>query len=80
MSGTLMEELAVLLRRTLKQPGLVIARDTTADDIPGWDSLNHMFVVMEIEMRFGVPVAADEVAALPDLGALCDLIAARRAG
>jgi len=39
-----------------------------ADDIPGWDSLNLMFVVMEIEARFRVPLSAEEIAALPDIG------------
>jgi acyl carrier protein len=80
MTRVTIEDLAAVLRRVLAQPRLAVARDTTADDIPGWDSLNHMFIVMEIEARFHVPVSAEEVAALPNIGALCDLIAERLGG
>lgn len=73
-----MDELGQLLRETLAQRHLMISRETTADDIPGWDSLSHLFVVMEIEMRFGIAVSAEEIGQLPNIGSLCDLIAMRR--
>lgn len=78
MNQALFDEVCAIVRRTFAQPRLVVTRRTAAADVPGWDSLSHMFLVMEIEARFHVPISAEEVAALSDIGALCDLIEERR--
>nr|WP_282961738.1 acyl carrier protein [Plastoroseomonas hellenica] len=72
------EQVCGIMRRTFSQPGLVITRATSASDVPGWDSLNHLFLAMEIEAGLNVEVSAEEIAALPNVGSLCDLIEARR--
>ena len=74
------EKLCALMRRTFNQPSLVITRDTTADNVSGWDSLNHTILVLEIENAFGVVIAADETAKLPNVGALWKHIEERRQG
>nr|WP_314074252.1 acyl carrier protein [uncultured Roseococcus sp.] len=76
---TILDTLGAVLRRTFRQPNLVVSRSTSAADVPGWDSLNHLFLVMELEAEFDVDIAADEVARLPDIGALADLVAERLA-
>jgi len=74
MADTTFEMLGAAIRRTFAQPKLQIHRDTTASEIPGWDSLSHLFLVMEIEVRFGISLDAEEISNLPDVGALSDLI------
>ncbi|MCP5149645.1 MAG: acyl carrier protein [Chromatiales bacterium] len=34
-----------------------IDAETTADDIPGWDSLSHTIVMLSIEKKFGISIA-----------------------
>lgn len=40
-------------------------------DLPQWDSMGHMEVVMRIEEEFGIPVDADGIAELTSVEAIC---------
>lgn len=51
-----------------------IARDTTADDIDGWDSLSHMNLIVAVEMGFNIRFSTKDVRALKDVGDLIDTI------
>lgn len=50
-----------------------ITRETTADDVPGWDSIAHVYIVLEIERKLGIKLPADEVFSLANVGELADL-------
>ncbi|MBE9076499.1 acyl carrier protein [Romeria aff. gracilis LEGE 07310] len=47
---------------------------TTAKDIDGWDSLNHINLVLGAEQEFGVKFKTSEVAKLQNVGEFVDLI------
>ena len=51
-----------------------IARNTTADDIDGWDSLSHMNLIVAVEMGFNIRFNTKDVRALKDVGDLIDTI------
>lgn len=53
---------------------IAIRRDMTAKDIEGWDSFNHVRLIVAIEERFGINFSTTEVADLRDVGELIDLI------
>lgn len=59
-------------------PDLKLARDLTADDIDGWDSMMTINVMIAIEKRFKIKFAAAEMANLKadgaNIGTLADLI------
>jgi acyl carrier protein len=63
----------------LSQPDLELTPRTTADDVPGWDSMSHIAVVVEAECRFGILFDTAEVEALQSVGALVRAIEAKRA-
>jgi acyl carrier protein len=44
------------------------------EDVPNWDSLNHLNVVVALEERFGVVLSTDEMASMLSVGALVDLL------
>jgi acyl carrier protein len=73
------EELVQVLRETFHQYTVPITESSTAADVPGWDSLNHVVLLMELEERFGVVLTPEETTKLPDVGALHRLIMARAA-
>ena len=52
-----------------------ITRATAALDIDGWDSVTHVYVMLEIERRFGVTIRDDRVFTLDNVGDLVDLLA-----
>lgn len=73
-----MEELEEVFRKVFFDDAIELRREHTAIDIGGWDSLSHVRLIMEMERHFSIALAAAEVAGLHDVGALADLIAAKR--
>jgi len=49
--------------------------DLTARDVPGWDSFNHINLVIQVEQEFGIRFSDSEVSSLRDVGQLKQLIA-----
>jgi acyl carrier protein len=43
-------------------------------DLPQWDSMGHMEVMMALESRFGIEISADTIAALTSVPAICAYI------
>jgi acyl carrier protein len=71
------ETFAALVRRVLNRPGLTLTPDMRATQVPGWDSLQHVVILMEVEAATGVEIDPSETLKVPDLGALLQLISAR---
>jgi acyl carrier protein len=40
----------------------------TAGDVPGWDSLGHLNLIIALEKRFGIKFATAEIARLKEEG------------
>jgi acyl carrier protein len=53
---------------------LTLQRETTADDVDGWDSLMHVNLVVAVENDFGIRFAVAEMASLANVGEWIDLI------
>ena len=68
------------LRVTFKDPGLVIDRSTTADDIDGWDSLSHAVLIMRLEKNFNVRIPAATATSFRNIGELVDSLVALSGG
>jgi acyl carrier protein len=48
--------------------------DTTADEVPGWDSLSHVNVILDIEKEFQIRFKSIEVLKLKNIGDLQKLV------
>jgi acyl carrier protein len=59
------------------EDGFVIADPMSFDDIPGWDSVGHMNLVMELESHFGIRFDMDEIVGLDSVGAVRAIVARR---
>ena len=53
---------------------VVVRRNLSARDVPEWDSLNHVSLVLAIESAFGLEFRVGEVEATKNVGELVDLI------
>ena len=73
-------ELNQIFRDTLGDEKISLTPETTADDIPGWDSMNHIFLVVEVERRFGIKFKAAEMEEVRNVGELVQLIRSKSAG
>jgi acyl carrier protein len=78
MSAHTLDELQEVFREVFSNPSLVIGMHTTATAVRGWDSLNHMHLIAEVETRFGVRFSFDEVRQLQNVGDLVTLIDKKR--
>jgi acyl carrier protein len=56
---------------------VVVTAKTSAVNIPEWDSLTHIRLILSVEKAFGVKFSAAEVSSFKDVGDLMDLIAVR---
>ncbi len=76
---TTLEQLAPIFRQVFDDETIIITRETTADDIDGWDSLSHMNLVAAVELKFNVRFALGELQTLKNVGHLADLIEKKQA-
>ncbi len=51
-----------------------ISPTTTAETVPGWDSLSHVRIILAIEAEYGVRFSTLEVLRMKQVGDLQDLI------
>ena len=68
------EVLTNVFRQVLEDDTLELTPETTAGDVDGWDSMNHIFIVVELEKRFGIKFQAAEMEELKNISELVMLI------
>ena len=73
------DRLQNVMRDVFDQPGLVLRRDMTADDVPAWDSISHVSMLSAVENEFNIVIEMEDVKSLQNVGDLIDLVA-RKAG
>jgi len=56
---------------------LVLTPALTADDVPGWDSMRMIGILVGVEARLGVTLRSREVHALHCVGDLAAIVAAK---
>ena len=68
------KKLYEIIREVLNDPNLEIVEETTAADVDGWDSFNHMILIMTIEEEFSVSFTTAEIGKMAHVGSLLELI------
>jgi acyl carrier protein len=64
------DELERLFRDVFGNEGIVLTNETTAADVPEWDSLGHVNLMFSIEERFGVRFRDNQLAEFANVGEL----------
>lgn len=73
-----LEHLTVIAREIIGDREIVLRPDMSAADVPGWDSLNHTLISVEIEARAEADVDSQQLAEQPDFGALVEFVRGRQ--
>ena len=68
------EKLSVILRDVFEDETLIAKPELTADDIPGWDSLTNLRLILTVQKAFGVKFTAHEITNLSNVGELAALV------
>ena len=74
---TLHQRLEQVFRTVFNDDALRLTDETTAADVPGWDSIEHINLMFSLEEEFGMQFVGNELAELEDIGALKRLIEQR---
>jgi acyl carrier protein len=74
LDGRIRAVLAEALQISLDQ----VTSDLAFGDIPQWDSMGHMEVMMRLEEHFGIEINADTIATLTSLPAIQEFLADAR--
>jgi acyl carrier protein len=63
-----------IMREYFDNDTIVLNQDTTAEDVPEWDSFNHVNILIAIEQRLKIKFLTSEVEGLHNVGELVALI------
>lgn len=67
----LVESVQQALAAALNVDASEINADTQFGDLPQWDSMGHMEVLVELEKDFGVEITAETITDLVSVPAIC---------
>ncbi|MBR2167496.1 MAG: acyl carrier protein [Paludibacteraceae bacterium] len=71
----ILAEVQAIFRDVLDNEEIVLANETTADDIEEWDSLTHIQLIVAIEKHFKIRFTSREILSWQNVGQLIDSIA-----
>jgi acyl carrier protein len=71
------ERVRSLVAEVFQIPGETLADDLAMADVPAWDSLKHMELVMSLERAFGLTLTFDEIVAMRSIRDIERVLAAR---
>ncbi len=63
-----------IFRDVLEDDDIILSYEINSNDIPEWDSLNHISLVVTIEKNFNIQFIASEIQDFKNVGEMCEVI------
>jgi acyl carrier protein len=60
------EQVQEVFRQVFGDPGIVLRDETALVDMPGWDSMTHISLMVAAERRFKIKIATTEISELKE--------------
>lgn len=73
-SEQLISELNVLFEEIIDEGTVNLTSSTTAKEVEGWDSLNHIQIIAAIERKYGFRFSLIEIQSFKNVGEMVDSI------
>jgi acyl carrier protein len=70
-------QLTQIFEDVFDEDSIKVTPELTAKDVDGWDSLNHIRLILTIEKAFKIKFSTSEIGKLENVGDLVTLIKAR---
>ena len=68
------ERINEVFRDVFEDDDITVTDATTADDIDGWDSLEHINLVNAIEQEFDIKFTMGQIVSMKNVGEMADII------
>jgi len=68
------QRLTEIFHEIFNDQSIMPTQEMKASDVPEWDSLNHINLIVAIEARFKIKFKSTELESLRDVGHLVELI------
>ncbi len=75
--GEIYAALDAIFRNVFDDEALTLTPQTAADQVPGWDSMKMVSIILAVERQFGITLRSREVDRLRTVGDLVDVVRAR---
>tara|TARA_A100001011_G_C13994411_1_gene708650 strand:+ start:467 stop:709 length:243 start_codon:yes stop_codon:yes gene_type:complete len=63
-----------IFKNIFDDENLEINENSNSDNIDGWDSLNHILLVVEIEKKLNIRFSSGEISNFDNVGEMCEAI------
>ena len=70
----ILEKLQPVFRDVFDDDSITVTAETTAEDIEGWDSLEHINLINAVEQAFGIKFAMGQILTMKNVGEMADII------
>lgn len=68
------ERLNNVFREVLDDESIELKEETVADDVDGWDSFEHINIVVAVEEEFNFKIPMGKVVTMKNVGEMADII------
>ncbi len=68
------EKIKPIFKDIFDDESLNINENSNSDNVDGWDSLNHILLVVEIEKKLKIKFSSGEIASYKNVGEMCKAI------
>jgi acyl carrier protein len=75
--AAILAEITDIVRTVFGDPYIELTPEMTSDDLPVWDSMNYIRLVVEAECRFDIEFQAVEIEDVKTVGELVQMIEAK---
>ncbi|XMO86153.1 acyl carrier protein [Algibacter sp. AS12] len=69
-----LNQLNLLFREVLENEDISLTPETVASDIDEWDSINHIYLVVEIEKYFNIKFTSSQILEWKNVGEIVNSI------
>ena len=68
------KRLTAVFRKVFDDDSIVLSDNTSALDIEGWDSFEHVNLMLSVEEEFGVHISMEQATAIKNVGELVNIL------
>ncbi len=70
----ILDKMTMIFHDVFENEDIVVTPSLTASDVPEWDSLAHVRLILAVQKAFKVKFSAAQIASLKNVGDLMELV------